>query len=129
MAVVVWAAWTSTTSPPRTRRPRASPAHGLQPPSSPESDDLAEALIGTFTRDYVNGAELRNAETVLAQLAGWIDDYNTRVAFGARDAEPGRVPGGSSSKLRAVSRKTGSRPLTVSANPSCRVRRSSLVIG
>jgi Integrase core domain len=29
--------------------------------------------------DYVAGAELRDAESVLAQLAGWFDDYNTRA--------------------------------------------------
>jgi putative transposase len=38
------------------------------PAYSPESNGLAEAFIGTFKRDYVNGAE-RDAETVLAQLA------------------------------------------------------------
>jgi hypothetical protein len=36
------------------------------------------AFVGTFKRDYVNGAELRDAETALAQLAGWFDDYNTQ---------------------------------------------------
>ena len=39
----------------------------------------AEAFIGTFKRDYVHGAELRDAETVLAQLGGWIGDYNTQA--------------------------------------------------
>ena len=29
----------------------------------------------TFKRDYVDGAELRDAEAVLAQLSGWIEDY------------------------------------------------------
>lgn len=33
----------------------------------------------TFKRDYVNGAELRDAETVLAQLDGWFDDYNRQA--------------------------------------------------
>ena len=28
----------------------------------------------TFKRDYVNAHELRDAESVLAQLAAWIDD-------------------------------------------------------
>ena len=38
-------------------------------------------------RDYVDGAELRDAETVLAQLSTWFEDYNTRAphsAFGMR---------------------------------------------
>jgi putative transposase len=46
------------------------------PAYSPESRGLAEAFVGTFKRDYINGAELRDAESVLAQLGGWIDDYN-----------------------------------------------------
>jgi putative transposase len=44
---------------------------------------LAEAFIGTFKRDYVDGAELRDAESVLAQLAAWIDDYNTQAPHSA----------------------------------------------
>jgi putative transposase len=53
------------------------------PAYSPESNGLAEAFIGTFKRDYVNGAELRDAETVLAQLGAWIDDYNTQAPHSA----------------------------------------------
>ncbi len=34
-------------------------------------------------RDYVDGAELRDAESVLAQLSGWIEDYNTRAPHSA----------------------------------------------
>jgi putative transposase len=36
--------------------------------------------VGTF---YVSGAELRDAETVLARLGGWFDDYNTKAAHSA----------------------------------------------
>ena len=50
---------------------------------SPESNGLAEAFVGTFKRDYVAGAELRDAETVLAQLGGWFEDYNTQVPHSA----------------------------------------------
>src|SRR6476646_4503725 len=32
------------------------------PAYSPESNGLAEAFVGTFKRDYVSGAELRDAE-------------------------------------------------------------------
>jgi hypothetical protein len=49
------------------------------PAYSPESNGLAEAFIGTFKRDYVEGAELRDAETVLAQVGGWFADYNTQA--------------------------------------------------
>ena len=38
----------------------------------------------TFKRDYVHGAELRDAETVLAQLAAWFEDYNARAPHSAR---------------------------------------------
>jgi putative transposase len=31
----------------------------------------------------VDGAELRDAETVLAQLGAWIDDYNTQAPHSA----------------------------------------------
>jgi transposase InsO family protein len=57
------------------------------PAYSPQSNGLAEAIVKTFKRDYVDGAELRDAETVLAQPGGWIEDYNTRAphsACGAR---------------------------------------------
>lgn len=46
------------------------------PAYSPESNGLAESFIKGFKRDYVYLAELRNAESVLAQLQGWFDDYN-----------------------------------------------------
>jgi len=47
-------------------------ALGLVPITTPayslESHGFAEAFAHTFTRDYVRIAELRDAETVLAQL-------------------------------------------------------------
>jgi transposase InsO family protein len=68
---------------------------------------------GTFKRDYVAGAELRDAEAVLAQLVGWFGDYNTQaphLALGMRS--PAEYRGGAAhSKLLAVSRTSGSTPL------------------
>ena len=53
------------------------------PAYSPESNGLAEAFVGTFKRDYLGDAELRDAETVLAQLGGWFDDSNTLAPHSA----------------------------------------------
>jgi putative transposase len=53
------------------------------PAYSPESNGLAEAFVGTFKRDYLGGADLRDAETVLAQLGQWIDDYNGQAPHSA----------------------------------------------
>jgi putative transposase len=53
------------------------------PACSPESNGLAEAFVGTFKRDYLGDAELRDAETVLAQRGGWLDDYNTLAPHSA----------------------------------------------
>ena len=70
------------------RRRTARTANGL----------AAAASSGRFKRDYVNGAELRDAETVLARLGGWFDGYNTQAPHSALGiAKPGRVPGRSSS--------------------------------
>jgi putative transposase len=46
---------------------------------SPESNSLAEPFVGTFKWDYLCDADLRGAETVLAQFGGWFDDYNTQA--------------------------------------------------
>jgi putative transposase len=81
--------WLSDNGPQYTATATVLYAHELglvpitTPAYSPESNGLAEAFVGTFKRDYVNGAELRDAETVLAQLGGWIDDYNTQAPHSA----------------------------------------------
>jgi len=48
----------------------------MTPAYSPESNGMAEAFVNTIKRDYVPGADLSNAETVIRQLPAWIDDYN-----------------------------------------------------
>lgn len=47
---------------------------------SPQSNGLAEAFVGRFKRDYISGAD---AESVLAQLGGWFEDYNTHAPHAA----------------------------------------------
>lgn len=49
------------------------------PAYSPESNGMAEAMVKTFKRDYVYLAELADladADSLLAALPRWFDDYN-----------------------------------------------------
>ena len=81
--------WLSDNGPQYTATATVLYAHELglvpitTPAYSPQSNGLAEAFVGTFKRDYVAGAELRDAESVLAQLASWFDDYNTQAPHSA----------------------------------------------
>jgi transposase InsO family protein len=81
--------WLSDNGPQYTATATVLYAHELglvpitTPAYSPESNGLAEAFIGTFKRDYVDGAELRDAETVLAQVGGWFNDYNSQAPHSA----------------------------------------------
>jgi putative transposase len=51
-------------------RPLTTPAY------SPQSNGMAEAFVNTIKRDYVEGADLSDGQTVIRQLPAWIDDYN-----------------------------------------------------
>ncbi len=81
--------WLSDNGPQYTATATVLYAHELglvpitTPAYSPEGNGLAEAFIGTFKRDYVDGADLRDDETVLAQVAGWFDDFNTQAPHSA----------------------------------------------
>ncbi len=46
------------------------------PAYCPESNGMAEAFVKTMKRDYVYLSDLSDAQTVMAQLQGWFDDYN-----------------------------------------------------
>ena len=46
------------------------------PVRSPESNGIAEAFVKTFKRDYARLSILPDAETVIALLTGWFEDYN-----------------------------------------------------
>ena len=92
--------WLSDNGPQYTATASVLYAHELglvpitTPAYSPESNGLAEAFVHTFKRDYVNGAELRDAETVLAQRAGWFNDYNRHAPHSALgNAAAHGVPG------------------------------------
>jgi transposase InsO family protein len=81
--------WLSDNAPQYTATASVLYAHELglvsiiTPAYSPEGNGLAEAFVKTFKRDYVGGAELRDAESVPLQLGGWFADYNTQAPHGA----------------------------------------------
>ena len=49
------------------------------PAYSPESNGMAEAFVKTFKRDYVWFGDLKDAKTVMGQLAAWFEDYNEKA--------------------------------------------------
>ncbi len=81
--------WLSDNAPQYTATASVLYAHELglvpitTPAYSPQSNGLAEALVKTFNRDYVSGAELRDAEAVLRHLATWFEDYNIHAPHAA----------------------------------------------
>src|SRR5262249_19675862 len=61
------------------------------------------AFVKTFKRDYVSGAELRDAESVLAQLGGWIADSSTQAPHSALGMQsPVEYRGGSMNSRQVV---------------------------
>ena len=93
------------------------------PAYSPESNGLAEAFVGTFKRDYLGDAELRDAETVLAQLGRWFDDYNSQAPHSALGMRSPR-------DYRALTLTTalGATPASASAPPPGRGRRNTALL-
>jgi len=81
--------WLSDNGPQYTATESVFYAHELgfepitTPAYSPQSNGMAEAFVKTLKRDYVGGADLRDAESVLLQLTEWIEDYNTRAPHAA----------------------------------------------
>jgi putative transposase len=47
------------------------------PVESPESNGVAEAFVKIFKRDYVRITALSGADTALALIENWMEDYNT----------------------------------------------------
>jgi len=43
---------------------------------SPQSNGISEAFVKTLKRDYVHVTPLSDAQTVLALIGNWIEDYN-----------------------------------------------------
>jgi len=46
------------------------------PVGSPQSNGMAESFVNTFRRDYQSRMDPRDAQTVLAQLAGAFEHFN-----------------------------------------------------
>src|SRR5215468_10257485 len=86
--------WLSDNGPPYTATATVLYAHELglvpipTPAYRPQSNGLAEAFVHTFKREYIDGADLRDAETVLAQIVGWFEDYNTQAPHSALGMRP-----------------------------------------
>ncbi|MPM10839.1 IS3 family transposase ISPa56 [bioreactor metagenome] len=59
---------------------RTAKSLGLKPINtpvcSPQSNGIAESFVNTFKRDYMSRMDLRDACTVLAQLAGAFEHFN-----------------------------------------------------
>ena len=53
------------------------------PAYSPQSNGMSEAFVRTLKRDYVEGALLWNAQSVLQQVPRWFEDYNQRAPHSA----------------------------------------------
>ena len=66
-----------------TVRSKASLHPGAAPRTARRAMAWRKPFVHTFKRDRVDGAEVRGAETVLGQLAGWFEDYNTCAAHSA----------------------------------------------
>lgn len=60
------------------------------PAYSPESNGMAEAFVKTIKRDYVWFGDLKDAEAVMKQLPGWIEDYNENAPHKALKMLPPR---------------------------------------
>lgn len=46
------------------------------PAASPQSNGMSEAFVNTLRRDYIAGADLSTAASVLDQIPAWLADYN-----------------------------------------------------
>jgi putative transposase len=58
------------------------------PVRSPESNGIADAFVKTFKRDYAQLSILSDAETVIALLPAWFEDY-TCISPRAASTTPG----------------------------------------
>jgi len=75
--------WLSDNGSPYTARETRALAREIglvpctTPIESPQSNGMAEAFVKTFKRDYARISPCSDAATVLRQLDGWFEHYNT----------------------------------------------------
>src|SRR5246127_5093482 len=75
--------WLSDNGSPYTARETRALAREIglvpltTPIQSPQSNGMAEAFVKTFKRDYARLHPRPDAATVLGQLDGWFEHYNT----------------------------------------------------
>jgi hypothetical protein len=83
LSVLAGHEWLSDNGPPYTARETRALAHeiGLEPCTtpieSPRSNGMAEAFVKTLKRDCARVNPRRDAASVLRQLDGWFEHYNT----------------------------------------------------
>ena len=49
-----------------------------KPMTSPQRNGMAKISVKTLKRDYAKLANKPDSKTVMAQLQGWFDDYNSQ---------------------------------------------------
>lgn len=126
--------WLSDNGPQYTATASVLYAHELglvpitTPSYSPESNGLAEGFVHTFKRDYVNVHELRDAESVLAQLRRLDRRLQPpSAAFGAWHAAARRVPGEPRTHAPICLRDWGADQSTIATTGASRTGASSRV--
>ena len=50
---------------------------------SPESNGMAEAVVGTYKRDYVYVNDCESADSTIQLVPGWFEDYNQQAPHSA----------------------------------------------
>jgi putative transposase len=101
------------------------------PIESPQSNGMAEAFVKTLKRDYARVNPCRDAATVLRQLDGWFEHYNTvhpHKALGHRSPREFRkqmVEGATENAVGARRRAHGSSTLSAEAMGQARRPRAA----
>ena len=80
------------------------------PVRSPQSNGMSEAFVKTLKRDYVQVTPLPDAQTVLALIGAWIEDYNDNHPHSGLKMRSPREFIAAQTATARVSGETGARP-------------------